>query len=169
MKKLLIVIDMQNDFIYGSLGTGEARAILPNVRRKIEEYRHAGQDVVFTRDTHDSHYLNTQEGKNLPVPHCIKDTDGWQIVDGLRLDEKVFDKPTFGSQELATFVQAGGYDEIALVGVCTDICVLSNAVLIKTACAETPLKVYENCCAGVTPKAHDAAIAVLSSIQVQIL
>lgn len=169
MRKLLVVIDMQNDFIYGSLGTGEARAVLPNVREKIAKYRQQGHDVVFTRDTHDNHYLNTQEGEKLPVVHCIKDTDGWQIADGLYSGERVFDKPTFGSQELATFAQASDYDEIALIGVCTDICVLSNAVLLKTVCPETPIKVYENCCAGVTPDAHKAAIAVLSSIQVEIL
>ena len=169
MKKLLIVIDMQNDFIYGSLGTGEARAVLPYVKAKIEEYRKAGQEIVFTRDTHDSHYLETQEGKNLPVPHCIRGTDGWQIVKGLHLDEPVFDKPTFGSSKLADFVKAGCYDEVALLGVCTDICVLSNAVLVKTACPEMSVKVYEKGCAGVTPDAHKAAIAVLSSIQVEIL
>ena len=169
MKKLLVVIDMQNDFVYGSLGTGEARAILSNLREKLAQYRAQGDDVVFTRDTHGEDYLSTQEGKYLPIEHCIKDTDGWQIVEGLYAGEKVFDKPVFGSMELAEFVSSNAYDEVALVGVCTDICVLSNAVLIKTACPQIPVKVFKNCCAGVTQATHEAALTVLSSIQVEIL
>ena len=169
MKKLLIVVDMQNDFVYGVLGTAEARAILPNVESIISRYRKEGAEIVFTRDTHDETYSRTQEGRRLPVPHCIKNTAGWQIVDGLYAGEKVFDKPVFGSLELAEYVSKGNYDEVTLIGVCTDICVLSNAVLIKTACPETPIKVVENCCAGVTPSSHQSAIMVLSSIQVEIL
>ncbi|MBO5334596.1 MAG: cysteine hydrolase [Clostridia bacterium] len=169
MKRLLVVIDMQNDFVFGCLGTPEAQAILPAVQAKVNEYRANGDEIVFTRDTHTPDYLSTQEGKRLPVPHCMFGTDGWQIVDGLHQGEKVFDKPVFGSEALAEYVKAGGYDEVALVGVCTDICVLSNAVLIKTACPETPVKAYRDCCAGVTPESHTAALVALSSIQVEIL
>ena len=169
MKSLLVVIDMQNDFVFGALGTEEARAILPAVKARIEQAREAGETVVFTRDTHQENYLSTQEGQNLPVPHCIRDTDGWQIVDGLHAGEKVFDKPVFGSETLAKYVKSGGYDEVSLIGVCTDICVLSNAVLIKTACPETLVRVYADACAGVTPETHAAALTTLSSIQVQIV
>ena len=169
MKRLLVVIDMQNDFVFGCLGTPEAQAILPAVQAKVNEYRANGDEIVFTRDTHSPDYLSTQEGKRLPVPHCVLGTEGWQIVDGLHKGERVFDKPVFGSEELAEYVKAGGYDEVALVGVCTDICVLSNAVLIKTACPETPVKAYRDCCAGVTPESHTAALVALSSIQVEIL
>ena len=169
MKKLLIVVDMQNDFVFGSLGTGEARAILPNVKAKIEQFRSQGAEIVFTRDTHDESYLCTQEGKNLPILHCQKGTEGWQIIKDLYAGEKIFDKAVFGSLELAKYVALGGYEEITLIGVCTDICVLSNAVLIKAESPETPIKVVANCCAGVTPSAHESAIAVLSSIQVEIL
>ena len=164
MKRLLIVVDMQNDFIFGSLGTSEARAILSNVDEKVKEYRSRGDEIVFTRDTHGADYFSTQEGRKLPVQHCIKDTDGWQIV-----DEPVFDKGVFGSVALAEFVASGNYDEVALVGVCTDICVLSNAVLIKSMSPELPMKVFKNCCAGVSVASHEAALVVLSSIQIEIL
>ena len=169
MRRLLIVVDMQNDFVFGCLGTPEARAILPAVKACIESAKADGVEVVFTRDTHEENYLSTQEGKYLPVAHCIRDTDGWQIVDGLHAGEKVFDKPVFGSETLAKYVKSGGYDEVSLIGVCTDICVLSNAVLIKTACPETAVRVYADCCAGVTPETHAAALTTLSSIQVQIV
>ena len=169
MKKLLIVVDMQNDFVFGSLGTAEARAILPAVRDLVEQWRAAGEEIVFTRDTHGKDYLSTQEGKKLPVPHCEEGTNGWQIVEGLHKGERVFDKPVFGSEELVAYVRAGGYNEITLVGVCTDICVLSNAVLVKTACPEAAIRVVAKACAGVSPAAHEAALQVLSSIQVEIL
>lgn len=169
MKRLLIVVDMQNDFVFGCLGTPEARAILPAVKARIASAKADGTEVVFTRDTHEENYLQTQEGKRLPVPHCIRGTDGWQIVNDLHAGEKVFDKPVFGSEELAKYVRSGNYDEVSLIGVCTDICVLSNAVLIKTACPETLVRVYADCCAGVTPQTHAAAITTLSSIQVEIV
>jgi nicotinamidase-related amidase len=169
MKKLLIVIDMQNDFVFGSLGTKEAQEILPAVRKKIDAYRAAGDCIVFTADTHAENYMDTQEGRKLPVPHCIKPSEGWQIVEGLRQGERVFEKPTFGSEALAEFVLKERFDEVALIGVCTDICVLSNAVLIKTACPEIPVKVFADCCAGVSPKSHEAALCVLASVQVEIL
>ena len=169
MKSLLVVIDMQNDFVFGALGTEEARAILPAVKARIEQAREAGETVVFTRDTHQENYLFTQEGKYLPVPHCIVGTDGWQIVDGLQTSERVFDKPTFGSEELAEFVKAQGFEEVTLVGVCTDICVVSNALLIKAKCPESKVCVVEKACAGVSPQTHDASIATMRSCQVQIL
>ena len=169
MKKLLIVIDMQNDFVFGSLGTAEARAILPTLSALVDGWRALGEEIVFTRDTHGKDYLSTQEGKNLPVPHCEKGTDGWQIVEGLHKGERVFDKPVFGSEELVAYVRAGGYQEITMVGVCTDICVLSNAVLVKTACPEAVVRVVANACAGVSPAAHEAALQVLRSLQVEIV
>ncbi len=142
---------------------------MPAVRSFVEGWRASGEELVFTRDTHGKEYLSTQEGKYLPVPHCEKDTEGWQIVEGLHQGERVFDKPVFGSEALAAYVRAGDYKEVTLIGVCTDICVLSNAVLIKTACPETAVKVVASCCAGVSPAAHAAALTVLSSIQVQIV
>ncbi|MBQ8375363.1 MAG: cysteine hydrolase [Clostridia bacterium] len=169
MKKLLVVIDMQNDFVFGALGSKEAQSILPAVKETIEEFKKAGQTVVFTRDTHENDYLSTQEGKYLPVPHCIRGEKGWEIVDGLRENERVFNKPTFGSLALAEYIKAENFDEVTLIGVCTDICVASNALLIKATCPELPLRLIKNCCAGVTPQTHEAAIATLASCQVQIL
>ena len=169
MSKLYVVVDMQNDFVYGSLGSDEARAIVPTVRSLVDGWRASGEEIVFTRDTHGENYFSTQEGEKLPVAHCQKGTDGWQIIDGLHQGERVFDKPVFGSEELCAYVRAGDYKEITMIGVCTDICVLSNAVLIKTACPAAVVKVVANACAGVTPAAHEAALQVLSSIQVEIL
>lgn len=168
MKSLLVVIDMQNDFVFGALGTEEARAILPAVKARIALARETGETVVFTRDTHRENYLSTQEGRNLPVPHCIVGTDGWQIVDGLRENEGVFDKPAFGSLELAKFVKTLGFDKVTLIGVCTDICVVSNALLIKANCPETVVCVQENACAGATKEKHACAIETMRSCQVQI-
>lgn len=169
MKKLLVVIDMQNDFVYGALGTKEAAAILPAVQAALQSARKEGDEIVFTRDTHEENYLATQEGKNLPVPHCIKGTDGWQIVDGLHRGELVFDKPTFGSEQLASFVSENGFDEVTLVGVCTDICVVSNALLIKAKCPELKVRLIENACAGVTKESHEAALKTMKSCQVEIV
>ena len=169
MRKLFVVVDMQNDFVYGSLGSNEARAIVPTVRRLVDEWRSAGAEIVFTRDTHGEDYFSTQEGQKLPVAHCQKGTEGWQIIDGLHQGERVFDKPVFGSEELCAYVRAGDYKEITMIGVCTDICVLSNAVLIKTACPSAVVRVVANACAGTSPAAHEAALQVLSSVQVEIL
>lgn len=169
MSKLYVVVDMQNDFVYGSLGSPEARAIVPTVRALVDAWRAAGEEIVFTRDTHGEDYFSTQEGKKLPVAHCQKGTDGWQIIEGLHKGERVFDKPVFGSEELCAYVRAGDYKEITIIGVCTDICVLSNAVLIKSACPSAVVKVVANACAGVTPALHEAALQVLSSVQVEIL
>lgn len=169
MKKLLVVIDMQNDFVGGALGTKEAVAILPNVVERVKKAREKGEEIVFTRDTHSENYFSTQEGKNLPVLHCVKNTDGWEIVDGLYNGELVFDKPTFGSVELAEYVKANGFEEVELIGVCTDICVVSNAMLIKAFCPEIKVIVKEDCCAGVTKESHQAAIQTMRSCQVAII
>ena len=169
-KKLLVVVDMQNDFIGGALGTQEAQSILPAVRARIADARKEGEEVAFTRDTHGNDYLSTQEGKNLPVPHCIAGTEGHEIAAGLCLaGERVFDKPAFGSIELAAYVKAGGFAAVELVGVCTDICVISNALLIKAFCPEAEVCVRAGCCAGVTPQSHQTALAAMRACQVKIL
>ena len=169
-KKLLVVVDMQNDFIGGALGTQEAQSILPAVRARIADARKEGEVVVFTRDTHGEEYLSTQEGKNLPVPHCIAGTAGHEIAAGLCLaGERVFDKPAFGSIELAAYVKERGFAAVELVGVCTDICVISNALLIKAFCPEAEVCVRAGCCAGVTPQSHQTALAAMRACQVKIL
>lgn len=169
-KKLLVVVDMQNDFIGGALGTQEAQSILPAVRARIADARKEGEEVAFTRDTHGEEYLSTQEGKNLPVPHCIAGTAGHEIAAGLCLaGERVFDKPAFGSIELASYVKERGFAAVELVGVCTDICVISNALLIKAFCPEAEVCVRAGCCAGVTPQSHQTALAAMRACQVKIL
>ena len=169
-KKLLVVVDMQNDFIGGALGTQEAQSILPAVRARIADARKEGEVVAFTRDTHGDDYLSTQEGKNLPVPHCIAGTAGHEIAAGLCLaGERVFDKPAFGSIELAAYVKEGGFTAVELVGVCTDICVISNALLIKAFCPEAEVCVRAGCCAGVTAQSHQTALAAMRACQVKIL
>ncbi|MBR2892667.1 MAG: cysteine hydrolase [Clostridia bacterium] len=169
--KILCVIDMQNDFIDGALGTNEAVAITDNVAKKIELYRKNGDRVIFTRDTHYDNYMETQEGRNLPVPHCIKDTDGWQISSKLAVgDSLIIDKPTFGSVQLSEYI-AGleGVDEVELIGLCTDICVISNAMLIKARLPEVRVSVDSACCAGVTPESHSNALSAMKMCQIEIL
>ena len=167
MNKLLIVVDMQKDFIDGSLGTKEAAAIVPAVAAKIEQYQTNGDTVVFTLDTHGDNYLNTQEGRNLPVPHCIKGSEGWMLDERLRSYEgRRFEKPTFGSLELTKWVSRQNFDAIELIGLCTDICVISNALLIKAALPETPVRVDAHCCAGVTPESHNNALSALRMCQI---
>lgn len=169
-KKLLVVVDMQNDFIGGALGTQEAQSILPAVRARIADARKEGEEVAFTRDTHGEDYLSSQEGKNLPVPHCIAGTAGHEIAAGLCLaGERVFDKPAFGSIELAAYVKERGFAAVELVGVCTDICVISNALLIKAFCPEAEVCVRAGCCAGVTPQSHQTALEAMRACQVKIL
>ena len=169
-KKLIVVVDMQNDFIGGALGTQEAQSILPAVRARIADARKEGEEVAFTRDTHGDDYLSSQEGKNLPVPHCIAGTAGHEIAAGLCLaGERVFDKPAFGSIELAAYVKERGFAAVELVGVCTDICVISNALLIKAFCPEAEVCVRAGCCAGVTPQSHQTALAAMRACQVKIL
>ena len=172
MKKILIVVDMQNDFIDGALGTKEAVAIVPKVEEKIRNF---DGEVFFTRDTHETYYLETQEGKKLPVKHCIRDTEGWQIrkeLDILRKTEPI-DKETFGSTDLAgelvTLNEDQGIESITLVGLCTDICVISNALLIKASLPEVPICVDATCCAGVTPESHENALKAMEACQIEII
>ncbi|MBQ1995147.1 MAG: cysteine hydrolase [Clostridia bacterium] len=166
--KVLCVIDMQNDFIDGALGTKEAEAIVENVKAKIELYRKNGDTVIFTRDTHSEDYMNTQEGKNLPVPHCIKGSKGWEVSEKLdTASYKIIDKPTFGSFELAEYISTlADVDEIELIGLCTDICVISNAMILKARFTETPIKVDSSCCAGVTPESHTNALGAMKMCQI---
>lgn len=171
MRKVLVVVDMQKDFIDGALGTKEAAAIVDNVAEAVKSF---DGEVIFTRDTHGDNYMETQEGRNLPVPHCIKGTDGWQLdkkLEVLRTDAmKVFDKPTFGSVELAEYLKAGGVPEsITLIGLCTDICVISNAMLIKAFMPEVKVRVIESCCAGVTPQSHSNALEAMKMCQIQVV
>ena len=169
-KRLLIVVDMQRDFIDGALGTPEARSILPAVRARILLARGRGEEVAFTRDTHAPDYLSSQEGKKLPVPHCLRGSGGWQLADGLAEEgDRVFDKPAFGSPALAEYVRAGGYSAVELVGVCTDICVISNALLVKAFCPETPVSVRADCCAGASPESHTRALEAMRACQVDIV
>jgi nicotinamidase-related amidase len=159
---------MQNDFIDGSLGTKEAVAIVPNVAKKIEEARGAGEIVVFTRDTHQKNYLETQEGKNLPVLHCVEGTDGWQISSKLKVENsRIFNKPSFGSMELADYAASlDGLEEIELVGLCTGICVISNAFILKAKLPEVKISVDASCCACVTPESHKNALAAMKLCQI---
>lgn len=166
MKKTLIVVDMQNDFIDGSLGTDEARAIVGNVKKKIELYRSVGDEVIFTRDTHDENYLNTSEGKKLPVKHCVKGTKGWQIADGLVFDGAIFvGKPTFGWSHWNDM----SFEKIEIVGLCTDICVVSNALILKAQFPDAEIIVDSGCCAGVTPETHRAALDTMRMCQIDIV
>lgn len=173
--RYLIVIDMQNDFVDGALGTPEAKAIAPAV---VDAARAFDGTILFTLDTHEDNYLETQEGKNLPVPHCIRGTQGWQLIPGLaelqrERGARVFEKPTFGSTELASYLEQEHertpIDSIEIIGVCTDICVVSNALLIKATLPEVPLCVDARLCAGVTPDAHEAALATMRSCQAEVL
>ena len=172
--KLLVVIDMQNDFISGALGTPEAQAIVSNVKNKIEEYtNNSSNAVIYTRDTHDENYLETQEGKNLPVPHCMRGTDGWQIADGLYIDgSTVVDKTTFGSNWLPTYIISNyrnRIESIEVIGLCTDICVISNVMVLKAFMPEVPIIVDSSCCAGVTPESHKNALEAMKMCQIKVV
>ncbi len=173
MRKILIVIDMQNDFIDGALGTAEARAVVRPVMEKIKEYDR--ENVWATRDTHGENYLDTQEGRRLPVKHCIRGTKGWEIADGVAAvlsGATIIDKPTFGSVELADrLVTLADREEIELelVGLCTDICVVSNALNLKARMPETPISVDAACCAGVTPESHRAALETMRMCQITVI
>ena len=172
MRKLLLVIDMQNDFIDGSLGTKEAEAIIENVKAKILAY--PARDVIATLDTHEANYLNTQEGRNLPVEHCIRGTEGWRIrsdIAELLTEAKLYEKPTFGSVRLAEDLKTLSETEeieLELVGLCTDICVASNALLLKAMMPEVRISVGASCCAGVAPEKHAAALETMRSCQIYI-
>lgn len=172
MQDILLVIDMQNDFIDGALGTKEAVAIVPKVKEKIENFKGT---VLFTRDTHETWYLETQEGKNLPVPHCIRGTEGWQIrpeLDALRTT-KAIDKETFGSSDLGgELVAMNEEDEIGtitVIGLCTDICVISNAMIAKAFLPEVPIIVDAACCAGVSPATHENALNAMEVCQIKVI
>ena len=175
MKKVLAVIDMQNDFIDGALGTKEAQQIVGNVLSKIKSYQ--GETIFATRDTHGENYLETSEGRHLPVPHCIKGSKGWEIREEIAraLEEagaEVIDKPTFGSETLAERLYELSKEEeleIELAGLCTDICVVSNALLLKAKLPEAVIRIDASCCAGVTPESHKAALLTMKMCQVEII
>ena len=173
MRKILVVVDMQNDFIDGALGTAEAVAIVENVKARIREYDPA--DVFVTMDTHAPNYLETQEGRNLPVEHCIKGTKGWQIrsdIAALLPDWHIYEKPTFGSVALAEDIAeiASKEDiEIEVLGLCTDICVVSNALMLKAYMPEVQISIDPSCCAGVTPESHEAALKTMQMCQIKVL
>ena len=172
--KCLVVIDVQNDFVSGSLGTPEAQAMLPRLEEKLRGFEGCGW---MTLDTHGADYMDTQEGKHLPVPHGVRETEGWQLAGELgKLAESfgagIVEKPTFGSEELVASLkalyEAGELESIELVGLCTDICVVSNALMLKAAMPELPMSVDSACCAGVTPQKHEAALEVMRSCQIAV-
>ena len=177
--KVLAIIDMQKDFIDGALGTKEAVAIVPKVAEaldgpiaaKIAACRAAGDDVAFTLDTHGPDYLDTQEGRKLPVPHCLEGTDGWQIDAALAVeDAPIFDKPGFGSPALIEYLRSlPALEGVEFIGLCTDICVITNAMMTKGALPEVPLSVRADCCAGVTPQSHETALQAMRMCQISIV
>ena len=175
MKKVLVVIDMQNDFIDGALGTAEAVGIVDKVVKKIRNY--PADCIYATRDTHGEDYLDTQEGKLLPVKHCICGEEGWELADGLKElagkdGSRVYDKPAFGCRELAEDLKkehdSQPIEEILLCGLCTDICVISNALILKAFLPEVPIAVDASCCAGVTPESHQNALLAMKMCQIDI-
>ena len=173
--EILVVVDMQKDFVDGALGTKEACAIVPYVKARIDEAVAKGENLLFTRDTHEENYMETQEGRRLPVPHCIRGTAGWEIVEELRAyTEKTqpVDKPTFGSVDLCSALQIVNekvpVEKVTLIGLCTDICVISNAMLVKAFLPETTVVVDAKCCAGVTPESHKNALAAMKMCQITI-
>ena len=173
MRSMLLVIDMQKDFIDGSLGTAEAVAIVDRVVEEIKKY--PPENVIATRDTHPENYLDTQEGRNLPVVHCVKGTPGWQLNEKIAAalgGAQIIDKPTFGSVALAEKLKAMAEKEpldVTLVGLCTDICVVSNALLVKAFLPETPVSVIADACAGVTPESHAAALQTMKMCQIRVI
>ncbi len=178
--KCLIVVDMQNDFISGVLGTTEAVKIVPAVVSEIKKRRAEGYKIIYTRDTHYEiadgvhiPYMNSLEGQNLPIPHCIKNTNGWQLApeiqEAVQPEDTLIDKLTFGSLELLHYLKDEDLECIELVGLCTDICVVSNAIIMRTSHKDTPIKVNASCCAGVTPEAHEHALMCMKSCQIDII
>ena len=176
MSKILVVVDMQKDFVDGSLGTAEAQAIVPEVHKKILEYKNSGFGIIATKDTHyEGNYSNTQEGRNLPILHCIKDTEGWELVPEIRElinPRDIFLKTSFGSieamQKVAQLTKEDFIEYVEFVGLCTDICVISNVILFKAFAPEVKVVVDSKCCAGVTPKKHNDTLEVMRSIQVEV-
>ena len=169
--KVLAIIDMQKDFIDGALGTKEAVAIVPKVAARLAQAQADSETVVFTRDTHHADYLLTQEGRNLPVPHCLEGTDGWQIDAALAVeDAPIFDKPGFGSPALIEYLRSlPALEGVEFIGLCTDICVITNAMMTKGALPEVPLSVRADCCAGVTAQSHETALQAMRMCQITIL
>lgn len=173
MKNVLVVVDMQNDFVTGSVGSKEAQAILPYAIRKVEAARAAGTDIVFTLDTHSEDYLQTCEGQTLPIEHCIKGTDGWafcsEIEDAVEgLDIPRFEKGAFGSPELAVYLRDQGYTDIEFIGICTDICVISNAIMVRSMLPEAKVSVDAKACAGITPEGHETALEAMRICHINI-
>lgn len=171
-EKYLIVIDVQNDFVDGSLGSEEAQKVVPFIVSKVENFDGV---VLFTRDTHSTDYLSTQEGKYLPVVHCVEDTHGWELIEPLRAFAEhrgsvIYNKPSFGnlslSRDIKSLFELGNLESVELIGLDTDICVISNALIIKSAVPECPIYVDPLCCAGSTPEKHAAALEVMKSCQV---
>ncbi len=176
MRKILIVVDMQNDFVTGALKNDEAIGIVPDVVRKIQQERTLGTEIIFTRDSHSDLYMDSEEGHNLPVPHCIKGSQGWEIIDDLKgftADAIILDKETFGSRELGQYLlsaeQENHIDELELIGICTDICVISNALLAKAFLPNIPITVDSKCCAGVSVKSHNTALEAMKACHIHIL
>lgn len=174
MKNFLVVVDMQKDFVDGSLGSIDAQKIVRNVCEKIENFK---GEIIVTFDTHFDNYLETAEGRKLPVKHCIKETSGWELDENVKsaLENKAYialEKPTFGSVELPGVIKElseGEEFSIELIGLCTDICVVSNALLLKANFPEAEISVYTACCAGVTPESHNAALITMKSCQINIM
>jgi len=173
--KILIVVDMQNDFVSMALGTPEAQVIVPNVVDKIDKCRAAGDVILFTKDTHYNDYMETLEGEKLPVPHCIINTDGWKIIPEIEIKEKeaIIPKYTFGYENwrktLEDIMRFNQIDEIELCGLCTDICVISNALILRALYPNMPITVDAQCCAGVTSEKHKAALEVMKSCQIDVI
>lgn len=172
---VLVVVDMQNDFVSGALGTAEAREIVPDVAVRVADGVSRGEEILFTRDTHGPDYLDTQEGRRLPVAHCVRGTEGWEIVEQLQaytVGRQVLDKPTFGSrtlgETLAALHRREPVEKITFIGLCTDICVISNALLAKAFLPEAEIAVDAQCCAGVTPESHRNALAAMKVCQITV-
>ncbi|HHV95769.1 MAG TPA: cysteine hydrolase [Clostridiaceae bacterium] len=175
--KVLVIVDVQNDFVNGTLGTKEAEAIIEQLVNKIKSF----DGIVFlTKDTHEKNYLSTQEGKKLPVEHCIRGTPGWEVesrvMEAIKekgLDYKIIEKGTFGSLQLGEHIaklhDTEKIEQIEFVGICTDICVISNALIVKAMLPEVPIRVDAACCAGVTPETHKAALATMKSCQIEVI
>ena len=167
--KTLIVVDMQNDFIDGALGTKEAVSIVPNVKKKIAEYIANGDKVLYTRDSHDEDYMETNEGKHLPVKHCVIGSHGWKVADEVEnIDCEHIDKLNFGWTAWYDYYPELAMGDIELVGLCTDICVVSNALILKAMFPETNISVDASCCAGVTPETHNAALLTMKMCQIEV-
>ena len=172
MKSILVVVDYQVDFVDGSLGSTAAAALQPAIAEKICAYTQAGKEVVYTLDTHTGDYLNTQEGRLLPIPHCIKNTPGWALYGqtaSLLAHCRAFEKPTFGSLELCEYLRNGQYDKVELIGVVTNICVISNAILAKAALPEATITIDVRCIAGSDEALHNKTLDVLENLQCRVI